>query len=72
MPTVAEVLRRYGGEYLERFGTRMPAEHRKVLGAIRACRTGVLGTVRYACTSCGQNHVMGRSCGNRHCPTCQQ
>jgi len=61
VPTVAEVLRRHGGEYLERFGTRMPAEHRKVLGAIRACRTGVLGTVRYACASCGQNHVMGVS-----------
>ncbi len=72
MPTVAEVLRRYGGEYLERFGTRMPHEHRKVLGAIRACRTGALGTVHYACASCGRNHVMGRSCGNRHCPTCQQ
>jgi len=72
VPTVAEVLRRHGGEYLERFGTRMPAEHRKVLGAIRACRTGVLGTVRYACASCGRSHVMGRSCGNRHCPTCQQ
>ena len=72
MPTVADVLRRHGAEYLERFGKRMPVEHRKVLDAIRACRTGALGTVRYACASCGHNHVMGRSCGNRHCPTCQQ
>ena len=72
MPTVADVLRRHGGEYLERFGTRMPHEHRKVLGAIRACRTGALGTVHYTCTACGCTHVMGRSCGNRHCPTCQQ
>lgn len=72
MPSVAEVFRRYGGEYLDQFGSRMPSEHRKVLGAIRACRTGALGTVRYACTSCGRHHVMGRSCGNRHCPTCQQ
>ena len=72
MPTVAEVLRRHGGEYLDRFGTRMPALHRQVLGAIRACRTGALGKVQYACTACGGSHVMGRSCGNRHCPTCQQ
>lgn len=72
MPTVADVLRRYGGEYLERFGARMPAEHRKVLDAIRACRTGELGTVHYRCASCGHTHVMGRSCGNRHCPRCQQ
>jgi hypothetical protein len=72
MPTVAEVLRRYGGEYLERFGDTMPAEQRKVLHALRACRTGQLGTVFYACPSCGHTHAMGRSCGNRHCPSCQQ
>jgi len=72
MPTVAQVLRRYGGEYLERFGAHMPAEHRKVLHAITRCRTGQLGTVHYACASCGRTHVMGRSCGNRHCPTCQR
>jgi len=72
MPTVADVLRQYGGEYLQRFGTRMPAEHKKVLNALAACRTGRLGTVWYECEDCGQRHPMGRSCGNRHCPTCQQ
>jgi hypothetical protein len=72
MPRVADVVRRYGGEYLERFGARMPTEHKKVLRAIAACRTGELGTVLYGCQSCGQTHAMGRSCGNRHCPTCQQ
>jgi hypothetical protein len=72
MPTVADVLRRYGEEYLERFGARMPTEQRQVLRAIQACRTGELGTVHYACETCGRTHVTGRSCGNRHCPTCQQ
>lgn len=72
MPTVADVLRQYGGAYLELFGTAMPAEHKKVLHALMACRTGALGTVYYACSSCGRTHAMGRSCGNRHCPTCQQ
>ena len=72
MPTVAEVMRRHGTAYLERFHAAMPAEHKKVLQTIMACRTGQLGTVLYRCTSCGRQHVMGRSCGNRHCPTCQQ
>jgi hypothetical protein len=72
MPTVADVLRRHGPAYLERFGAAMPAEHKKVLDAITACRTGRLGTVIYECASCGTTHAMGRSCGNRHCPTCQQ
>lgn len=72
MPTVADVLRQYGPEYLERFGATMPAEHKKVLNTIMACRTGELGMVFYECTSCGRTHAMGRSCGNRHCPSCQQ
>jgi hypothetical protein len=72
MPTVADVMRRHGTAYLERFHTAMPVEHKKVLRTIMACRTGQLGTVLYRCTSCGRQHVMGRSCGNRHCPTCQQ
>jgi hypothetical protein len=72
MPTVADVMRQYGPAYLERFGATMPAEHKKVLNAMMACRTGRLGLVFYECTSCGHTHVMGRSCGNRHCPTCQQ
>jgi len=72
MATVAEVLRRHGGEYLEQFGEKMPAEQRKVLRMLMACRTGELGTVQYQCVSCGRTHVMGRSCGNRHCPSCQK
>jgi hypothetical protein len=72
MPTVADVLRRHGGTYLERFGATMPQEHRRVLQTICACRTGELGAVVYECVSCGEQHRMGRSCGNRHCPSCQQ
>jgi hypothetical protein len=72
MPSVAEVVRRYGGAYLERFGADMPAAHKKVLAAIAACRTGELGLVIYRCECCGQVQAMGRSCGNRHCPACQR
>lgn len=72
MPSVAEVVRRYGPEYLERFGATMPAGHKKVLRDIAACRTGELGMVVYRCSDCGKTHAMGRSCGNRHCPSCQR
>jgi hypothetical protein len=47
MPTVAEVVRRYGGAYLKKFGQAVPVEHRKVLAMIARCRTGELGTVVY-------------------------
>jgi DNA-directed RNA polymerase subunit RPC12/RpoP len=71
MPSLAEVVRRYGAAYLARFGDAVPRVHRAVLGAIGACRTGELGTVVYACSRCGHRHRTGQSCGNRHCPTCQ-
>jgi len=69
--TVSQVLRRYAPQYLERFGDRMPRQQVKVLQAVTACRTGAFGWVRYACAQCGKSHVMGRSCGNRHCVLCQ-
>lgn len=71
MPTVADVVRRYGGAYLEKFGTAIPAEHRQVLALIARCRTHELGTVVYRCPQCGRQHLAPRSCGNRHCPGCQ-
>ena len=72
MPSVAEVVRRYGPAYLERFGETMPAAHKEVLRAIAACRTGELGMVVYRCEDCGRVHAFGRSCGDRHCPGCQR
>jgi hypothetical protein len=71
MPSLGEVVRRYGAQYLQRFGSRMPRRHRKVLRAIAACRTGELGSCVYVCPDCNQKHRIHRSCGNRHCPTCQ-
>jgi hypothetical protein len=72
MPSVADVVRRYGPADLEQFGATMPAAHQKVLGAIAACRTGDWGLVIYRCECCGQMQAMGRSCGDRHGPSCQR
>lgn len=49
----------------------MPANHRRVLQSIRDCQTGRLGSVEYRCTDCGTSHRTEKSCGDRHCPTCQ-
>ena len=72
MPTVADVARRFGEAYLEKFGAKIPRQHRDVLGLIARCRTGELGTVVYWCEHCETRHHIGRACGNRHCPNCQQ
>jgi hypothetical protein len=70
MTTVADCLRQHAPAYLAKFGESMPGEQRKVLSAITRCRTGELGGLLYRCDDCGRAHWVGRSCGNRHCPTC--
>jgi hypothetical protein len=72
MATLNEVFRRYGPAYLEKFGDAVPKAHQKVISAIQHCRDGTLGYALYRCDGCGSTHQVPRSCGNRHCPTCQQ
>jgi len=67
MTTIKDIFRDYGNEYIQRFGDRMPADHRKVIDAIINCRSGHYGASIYQCTRCGKNHVVYRCCGNRHC-----
>ena len=71
MPAVREIFCDYGPEYLKTFGERIPSAHRKVIHAIIDCRTERMGTMLYQCENCGKPIELFRSCGNRHCPTCQ-
>jgi len=58
---VSQILKRYGQQYLDRYGQNMTAQQKKVLRAVMACRSQALGTIRYACTACGLEHsVQGR------------
>jgi hypothetical protein len=66
-PTLAEVLR-LG---LSLAPPKLPTVHWKILRALLACRTLVLGGHRYLCQDCGQSHFVPHSCRNRHCPVCQ-
>lgn len=49
----------------------MPGHQKRALRAIIACRTRKQGIMYYKCESCGEMKGIYRSCGNRHCPTCQ-
>ena len=71
MTTIKDIFTTYGPEYIQRFESRMPADHRKVIDAIINCRSGHYGASIYQCSKCGKNHVVYRCCGNRHCPNCQ-
>jgi len=43
----------------------------RILHAIKSCRTAALGGELYQCDKCHSTHVRYNSCGNRHCPRCQ-
>jgi hypothetical protein len=67
-PTVADVLRLHGQDYLIRHSLSTPQA--KAWRAICACRTAAMGGQQLACSACGHSHWQYHSCRNRHCPTC--
>ena len=71
MNMIQQIFRDHGSAYLARFGDRMPETHRKVIDAVCDCRSGECGHHVFACPDCGKTHVANSSCGNRHCPVCQ-
>jgi len=69
--TLGEIVRRYGAEYLQKYGEAILPSHRQVLRAIARCRTEALGGQVYRCPACGTCDYKYHSCRNRHCPQCQ-
>ena len=72
MLEVADVFRRYGHEYLDRFGQDLLPSHRRAIEALLACRTEALGGQLLQCDRCGQEHYVSHSCRNRSCPKCHR
>ena len=71
MIELAEVVRKHGPEYLEKFGDRMPYNHKRALAAIAACRTEEMGGHLEECDQdCGHFDYAYHSCKNSSCPKC--
>jgi Putative transposase/Transposase zinc-binding domain len=68
---IADVLRRHGGDYVRDRAGHLGRVERRVMSAIVACRTAVLGGHVEACGDCGLTRIAYNSCRNRHCPKCQ-
>jgi hypothetical protein len=68
---VADILRRYGESYRAEHEGSLSVAQRRVMQAITACRTAVLGGHRERCDTCEHERIAYNSCRNRHCPKCQ-
>jgi hypothetical protein len=68
---VADIIRRAGNRFVERYSGSLTWAQIKVLRAIERCRTAALGGHRDQCVHCGHQAISYNSCRNRHCPKCQ-
>lgn len=66
---VADIFRAHGEVYRQKH-VLTPDQH-KVMRAIEACRTDVLGGHVDVCDACGYSRPAYNSCRDRHCPKCQ-
>ena len=68
---LADVFRRHGPSFRDRFGAVLSFIQRRVMSAIASCRTAALGGHVETCDACGYAAISYNSCRNRHCPKCQ-
>jgi hypothetical protein len=69
MKIIQKIFTDHAGQYRKNY--RLSQDQRKVIDAICTCRTPQAGQHAYECPDCGQSHIADSSCGNRHCPVCQ-
>ena len=64
----ADVFRRYGNEYFQKFGERMLPSHRRAFKDILRCHKDALGSHVFECNHCDKLQYSYHSCRNRSCP----
>src|SRR6266478_8247338 len=68
---LADIFRRHGEAFRQAHAGHLGGVERRIMGAITACRTAVLGGHVEQCDDCGATRIAYNSCRNRHCPKCQ-
>tara|TARA_B110000211_G_C14018357_1_gene526425 strand:- start:250 stop:1305 length:1056 start_codon:yes stop_codon:yes gene_type:complete len=69
--TLQDIVGRYHGDFLARYGHTVKADQRSALHAIMGCRQGAYGDLALSCTDCSHHDRVPRSCGHRACNQCQ-
>ncbi len=66
---MAQIIRDYGPDFVQ--NNEVLKQHKRVLNALKICRTAELGGHVDRCDSCSHERISYNSCRNRHCPKCQ-
>jgi len=67
---LADVVRRFGPQYIAHYGQGVMPSQRKALADIAACCTRELGGRLYSCDDCEDTFWHYHGCRNRACPKC--
>jgi hypothetical protein len=68
---LATIAHQYHDAFMARYGRTLLPDQRKALAAILRCRTPAAGELYAQCPHCHHGQWRPLSCGNRHCPRCQ-
>ena len=68
---IKRIIDEYYDSFLKRYQGKVLSEQIKALDAMRFCRTAEAGELFAKCSGCGHTEWRPLSCGNRHCPQCQ-
>ena len=68
--TVAQILKRNAGAYVQRHSGQAAPQVQSTLAKLSLCRTAALGGHLHLCSGCSHEVNVYNSCGDRHCPTC--
>jgi len=68
---LASIVNQYYDRFMKKHGQAALPGHLSALNAIRRCRTPAAGEFYAQCQDCHHAQWTPLSCGNRHCPKCQ-
>lgn len=68
---LSSIVERYFESFSAKYGDRALPSHWKTIQAILRCRTPESGELYVQCPDCDHAEWRPLSCGNRHCPKCQ-
>jgi hypothetical protein len=71
--TLASIVKEYEKEFIQKHDKQLLPSHLKTLSALKICRSEYSPKMLMECESkkCSNKTLIPHSCGNRHCPHCQ-
>ena len=66
---ISDIIKQHGDQFRE--GRSLTQKQKRVLSALRYCRTSRLGYHLDQCPECDHREISYNSCRDRHCPKCQ-